>query len=285
MKITNKYNLPRSLVSVIKNDPYSAVGDISTTRLISPYQIVALQKKYASELSEDVSDMIYPLIGNNTHHIIERVDTPNTVKEWRFYLWLGGWLMSGKVDLWEDGVLSDWKVTSMWAYVHGLKPEHEAQMNVNAYLIRHSPYSDYLPIDKMQIVMMFRDWSKIKAMNDKTYPKSQIGIQDVPIWLDDYAFHYIYNRIDNHQHCAELPDHELPHCTPEERWEKPTVYKVKSKKRKTSHRNLDSLEKAEAWMESNRKGEYIETVIGESTRCEYYCNVKPFCNQCEKVRG
>ena len=285
MKLTNKHGLPESLVSAIRNDPYRAVGNISTTRLISPYQVVALQKRYASGLSEDVSDLIYPLIGNNTHYIIERINVPNTVKEWRFYLMLNGWLLSGKIDLWEDRVLTDWKVTSMWSFTFGLKPEHETQMNVNAYLIRRSPYKDCLPIEKMQIVMVFRDWSKMKAMRDKTYLQSQVGVLGVPIWSNEKVCNYISVRIYEHQRLERISDKFLPLCTPEERWEKPTVYKVKSKTRKTSYRNLGSMEKAEAWMEKNKKGEYIDTVLGESTRCEYFCNVNRYCNQYKEMKG
>ena len=284
MKITNKHNLPETLVSAIKNDPYYSVSDISTTRLIAPYQVVALQKRYAKKLSDDVSDLIYPLIGNNTHGMLERIDVDGfIVREWRFYATILGWLLSGKIDLWENGTLFDWKVTSMWGYIYGLKPEHEAQMNVNAYLIRNSPYADFLPIRKMQIVNIFRDWSKTKAGFTKDYPKSQVGVQDVPIWSDEVARTLILVRVMGHQKCQEVPDNELPPCDPEERWEKPTVYKVRSKKRKTSHRNLDSREAAEKWMADKGKGEYVEEVLGESTRCEHYCSVREFCVQYEDM--
>jgi len=279
MLITYQFGLPETLVSAIQNSPYNAVGDISTTRLLSPYQVVALQKRYAPVLSEDVSDMIYPLIGSNTHYIIERVNLPNTLKEWRFYLQMYGWLLSGQIDLWEAGVLYDWKVTSIWSYIYGLKPEHENQMNINAYMIRHSPYSDFLPIHKMQIVCIFRDWSKKKAETDRDYPQCQVGLIDVPIWDELKSYGYIFERINGHQGCESLDDEDLPECTPEERWEKPTTHAVMSKGRKSAHRVLNTMESAERWMEENGKGDYIDTRIGESTRCESYCSVRDFCHQ------
>jgi len=286
MKLTNKHNLPQSLVSAIQNDPYRSPTDISTTTLIRPYQQVALQRRYAGKLSEDVSDMIWPLVGNNTHHIIERVDVPGTVKEWRFYLYVMGWLVGGKIDLWEPpGVLSDWKVTSVWAVLKGLKFDHEAQMNVNAYLMKKSVYAAYLPIRKLQIVNILRDWSKhqVKKSNPD-YPRSQVFVQDVPIWIEQDVELYINHRINFHQKSQGVSDEYQIECTPEERWEKPTIYKVRSKNRKTSHRNLDTVESAEGWMEKTGKGEFIETVLGESTRCEHYCQVQPVCKQHERTK-
>lgn len=286
MKITNKHKLPKSLVSAIENDPYRGIGDISTTRTIAPYQIVALQKKCASRLSEDVSNLIYPLVGNNTHYIIERVNVPGTVKEWRFYLTVSGWLLSGQIDLWENGVLSDWKVTSVWSVIHGIKPEHEAQMNVNAYLIRNSPYADSLPIKKLQIVNILRDWSMHKVKKDNPdYPKCQVKVQNVKMWGMDKTAKYIKERIYFHQMSEGVAPENLIWCTPEERWEKPTTYAVKSKKRVTAHRVLDTMEAAEKWMTKTGKGEYIETRIGKSVRCEDYCNVNRFCKQYERMNN
>ena len=180
LKLTNKYNLPRTLVSAIENDQYSNPADMGTTTMIRPYQQVALQKRYAGKLSEDVSDMIWPLVGNNTHEILERVNTPDTVKEWRFYLNVMGWWLSGQIDLWEDETLSDFKVTSVWSVLHGLKFDHEAQMNTNAYLIKKSPYAAYLPIRKLQIVNILRDWSKhqVKASNPD-YPKCHVVVSSM----------------------------------------------------------------------------------------------------------
>lgn len=286
MKLTNKHNLPRTLVSAIQNDPYDNPADMGTTTLIRPYQQVALQKRYAGKLSEDVSDMIWPLVGNNTHGILERVNTPDTVKEWRFYLNVLGWWLSGKIDCWEDGTLMDFKVTSVWAVLRGLKFDHEAQANVNAYLIKKSPYAAYLPISRLKIVNILRDWSKHQVGKaNPDYPKSQVHVQDVPYWYPDRTIGYIYKRVFFHQKSEGVTDENLISCTPEETWEKPTVYKVKSKSRKTSHRNLATMEEAEVWMAKNKKGDYIETVLGESTRCEHYCSVRDYCHQYKRAQG
>lgn len=287
MKLTNKHNLPRTLVSAIENDQYSNPADMGTTTMIRPYQQVALQRRYGHKLSEDVADRIWILVGNNTHDILHRVNTPDTVKEWRFYLPVMGWWLSGQIDCWEAGTLSaDWKVTSVWSVIQGLKFDHEAQANVNAYIIGKSPYSDYLPIRKLQIVNILRDWSKhqVKKSNPD-YPKCQVVVQDVPMWDDNKTLNYIIHRMSGHQSGRLTQDSQLPYCSPDERWEKPTIYKVRSKNRKTSHRNLPTAEEASAWMEKTGKGDSIEIVIGEQTRCLHYCSVSQYCKQFEKIRG
>jgi hypothetical protein len=70
---------------------------------------------------------------------------------------------------------------------------------------------------------------------------------------------------------------ELPACTPEEMWEKPTSYAVKKEggvRAKSVHETRELAEKA-----LPPKGYFIEVREGERTRCEKYCQVSPFCKQ------
>jgi len=287
MKFTNKFNLPRPVVSAIKNDLYWNPCDIGTTTLISPPRIRVLRKRNIIE--DDVSNWIFPLCGNNTHAILERMTEPSCLKEWRFYQYVNGWLLSGQIDLYEypNKILSDYKLTSVWSFINGLKPEHEAQMNVNRFLMINSIYKDYVPVEKLQIVNIFRDWSKFKAMNDKNYPKCQIGIQDVPIWKDRYTLDFVHKRIWLHQTSETKESNDLPECSPEERWEKPTKYAVMKKGRKSAIRLLESLDDAKNYMilHSLDEKHYIDIRKGESVRCEHYCNVNIFCNQYAKMKG
>ena len=287
MELTNKHNLPKPIVSAVSNDQYWNPADIGTTTLISPPRIRVLKKR--NHLTEDVSDLIYPLCGNNTHAILERITDINCLKEWRFYLDVFGWLISGQIDLYEydTRTLSDYKLTSMWSFIHGAKPEHIAQMNINKYLIEKSPYKDFLPIEKLQIVMIFRDWSKIKASYDASYLQSQVGVQDIPIWPVEIVEQYVFMRVLLHQEAEETPSDELLECTQEERWEKPTKYAVMKKGRKSAIRVLDENYIAEQYIEDNNLDDkhYIDVRKGESTRCKHYCYVNQFCNQYQKTRG
>lgn len=70
--LTNKYDLPETLVNAVKNDSYVSGGDISVTALIDSPRIRILKRKYDYE--EDVSEVLYALLGTAMHHIIERAN-------------------------------------------------------------------------------------------------------------------------------------------------------------------------------------------------------------------
>ena len=136
MKITNKYGLPEVIVRAIENDPYNNGGaDISVTSLIGPPQIRRLMQEHGDKVEVDVSDRLYSLMGQAMHRILEMADTTAMVEE-RFFSDIvcahGQKSLSGQIDRYENGVIQDWKFTSVWEYIFGLKPEREAQLNVLA---------------------------------------------------------------------------------------------------------------------------------------------------------
>jgi len=276
MQYKNKYNLPQPLVSAIENDPYGFDGDISTTSLILPPRIFQLRKRHGSKIHEDISDNIYRLLGQNTHSILERISDDNCIKEKRYYANICGWKIGGQIDLYEVlvAILSDWKVTSVWSVINGVKPEHEQQLNVNAFLMK----ANGIHPKKLQIVNFLRDWSKHK-IKDRGYPKCQVAVQNIPLWHYGKIEDFIESRVKLHQEQEIVSDNALLPCTMEERWERPTKYAVTKKNVKKALRLLDSQKEAEAWMEKNKKGDSIEVRVGKSIRCEDYCSVNMYCNQ------
>ena len=281
MKITNKFKLPASVVAAVTNDNYKCDSDISVTSLISAPRIYQLKKRHNEELEEDVADMIYRLLGNNTHHILESIgyQLDDVIVEERYYGNFLGWSLSGQIDLYEKktGTLSDHKVTSVWSVLNGVKPDFEKQLNIYAYLMRLNGVEG---IKKLQIINYLRDWSKRKA-NDKGYAPCQVAVQEIKMRSLEKVEQLIDSRIKYHQECEEVSDDFLPECTAEERWQRPTVYAVMKKGRKSALRLHDSMEKAEAWMSLNEKGDEIITRQGENVRCIGYCNLRNFCSQCK----
>ena len=167
--------------------------------------------------------------------------------------------------------------------IDGAKPEWKAQLNIYAFLLEKTGF----PVESARVCAMFRDWSKIQALKNPDYPKYQVAILPIVLWDLNETGAYIARRIDAHVKAENLPDDLLPECTPEERWEKPTIYAVKKKGRKSSVRNLTSLKHAQEYIEKNNLDTAIHSIekrIGESTRCEYYCIVKDFCQQYKKMK-
>ncbi len=278
-QITNQYNLPESLVSALSADWYVKHGHISVTGLIQPPQLRQLMLRYADQITEDVSDKIWMLLGSAVHDVLERADTTRCLQEERLRTKVLGWVVTGKADLWEEpGIVSDYKITSVWAGINGVKPEWEAQTNIYAYLYRQAGF----PVNELRIVAIYRDWSKNRAKQGNGYPPCAAGVLPVRMWNDNEVLDYLHYRIQTHQEAEKLSDNELPWCTAEERWEKQTTYAVMKKGRKSAVRVLESQEDAEAMAENKGKDHFVEIRPGQSIRCEEYCPVKDHCHQYNK---
>jgi len=282
MKITNNFNLPQVLVDAALNDPYDpGESDISVTRLISPPRLVALAKQHAGDLSEDVSDRLYSLMGQAMHHILERAGDPlgERIIEKRLFSTVNGWVLSGQLDLWEDNVLYDYKFTSTWETINGLKPDKIAQLNVLAWLCR----KNNIQVDKVFIVALYRDWSRSQAKRERDYPQSQVGVIEAPVWTDAECEAYIEERIEMHK-AAMI---NLPECTEEDQWARPAKYALMKEGQKKAIRLLDSeseliryAEKRKLAFDGKLKAQhYVEFRPGEKVRCESYCAASAFCSQ------
>lgn len=285
MKYTNKQNLPETLYRALSKDDYVKVGHYTASGLTRPVQISELERRYSDTIEIDVSDKIYILIGNNVHYILEKIGVKNALQEERLEARLGNFSVTGKPDFYDsDFVLSDYKVTTRYALIDGVKPEWEAQQNVYAWLLGTNGFK----VPRAQIIVIFRDWSKIQAMRDKEYPQHQAAVLSVNLWGYYETEKWIYERININELAKVKPDSELPECTAKERWEKPTTWAVKKKKLKKAKRVLGSYEEAIEYTKTNNldMNEYfIEKRLGESPRCLYYCNVRDYCHQYKTMRG
>lgn len=282
MKHTNKTNLPEALFQSLSQDPYKKVGNFTASELPTPTQIWVLRKRYRDKIIVDVSDLIYPLIGNNTHYILERAGVKNALTEERLFATVGLWFVSGKLDFYyADRTLWDYKVTSMWVLIDGVKPDWEAQCNINALLLHENGFST----ENIKICCIFRDWSKVQALTNPNYlSKKQVSVLGVTMWGVDNTREYILSRIKAFTEAEDLPDNELPKCTPEERWQRPDKYAITRLGNKKASKLCESEEEAQEWIgKANPKMKYEITFRpGESVRCKYYCEVKDFCQQYNK---
>lgn len=272
-KLTNKYGLPDALVSALSADWYSQPGHISVTGLIQPPRIRVLTQRYADQIEEDASDGIWRLLGSAVHDVLQRADTDG-VQEQRLSMEIAGWKVTGQADLMEGGVLSDYKITSVWAGINGVKPEWEAQLNCYAALMLYHG----VMVQDAQIVCIYRDWNKGRAKQGGDYPPVPAGRLQVNLWGYKQAEEYMQNRVQIHQAAENLSDHELPLCTPEERWAKPDTWAVMKKGRKSAVRVLDAEETAMQMAEQKGKDHYVEYRPGQDVRCQDYCPCSPFCD-------
>ena len=287
MKITNKANLPDALVSAISTGDYRPKPNrISVTSLINPPQLESLKRKHWDDLEEDASDRIWALLGSASHSILEQADVDNTLTEEKLTYEVDGWTVSGKADLYDSqGVLSDYKVTSAYSFLHGVKPEWEAQLNLYALLYgRHG-----FEVNSLQIVAILRDWTKLKSLSTPDYPKTQVKVQPIVIWPLYQQQAYLETRLNLHRRAVSLD--EYPPCTDEERWMRGEEWAVKKAGNKRAARVFDHATQAEADKRQRQEADgtkrvkwEVEHRPGQYMRCESYCPVSEFCKQWEAVR-
>lgn len=272
MNLTNRMNLPQAIVDAVRNDPYSrGSADLSVTQLIGPPRKTALEKQFESRIVEDASDRIWSLLGQSIHTILERANRLG-IAERRLSIQVEGWTISGGMDLYEeDGVLVDYKTTSAWSMKGGVKDEWEKQLNVYAEILRQNGH----PVKGLRVVGVLRDWSKMEAARSPDYPQMGVATLDVPLWQEDIARLYIRDRVILHQQSRV----SLPLCTPEERWEKPTVFALMKQGGKKAVKLYDNESDARSHASTDPKLLYVQARPGESTRCKFYCSVSQFCSQ------
>lgn len=275
MNITNMHGAPESILQAVTADPYTkGEADFSVTELIKPPQINRLWAEHENKISMDVRDEFWKLLGRGVHNVLEQY-SDGGVSEERHFAKVGDLTVSGAIDLVSNGMVTDYKVTSTYSVMKGLKPEWEQQLNMYSWLLRQNDISS----SSLRIVALCRDWIKSRSDRSQKYPASPIVILPVPKWPDEQQDQYIEERVRVHMDESTIP------CTSEERWARGkymvTGTDVKLKKPKL----FDTLMEASVWTQGKEnpvKG--IAYQITETTptyvRCEgNWCGVRDFCPQ------
>ena len=282
MRLTNNLNLPQPIVDAVSRDPYTK-GDahISVTGLIAPARKRVLEIMHADELTEDVSNRLWSLIGQIGHGILERADVTALTEE-RLYIKRHGWRISGQFDRYvlEQGLLQDYKFTTTYTIKDGFKFEWEAQENLYKLLLETHGYT----VKKLQVVAILRDWQKGKAKHSGDYPQIPVQLIDIPIWPRDRVESYIVERLTAHGNAQ----HVLPQCTAAERWATPdtfAVMKVGNTRATSVWLTEDEAHAAIAELQRTKPGRYsVQRRSGENKRCQDYCPAAPRCAQWEELR-
>jgi hypothetical protein len=284
MKLTNRFGIPETFVNVLKRPTYSkGAAHLSVTQLINSPKIVALTKKFEAELEQDVADMVWSIFGSAIHNILEHGKDENHLVEERIHSMVDGWKISGAVDLQvvdDQGGISirDYKTTSVWAVMNE-KIEWEQQLNIYAWLV--DTVKEDFHVTDLGIVAIIRDWSRRDAARNPDYPQAPVKELPIKLWPYEERKEFVQSRITSHSACefAMETGEDLPPCTPEEMWEKPTTWAIKKVggvRAKSVHDTEESMLKA---LEIAGPAYEIEVRPGSRTRCESFCPVNTYCQQ------
>ncbi len=284
MKITNKHDVPLPLVTLASREYYSkGKSQYSVTELMSPPRIRRLREQYDDAIEQDVSDMLWSMLGSALHVVMERGQTPGFITEQRLFYEVDGVTISGAIDLQEETpfgvIITDYKFTSAWAVMQE-KLEWVQQLNVYRFLVEKVKGKKVVGL---RICALVRDFSRHETKEG--YPKAPIEMVDLEVWPLEKTEAYIRERLEAHR--ISKVDHdlgdELAPCSNEDRWMSETVFAVKREGRKTAIRVLKDEEEAKALAEKE-KG-YVETRLGEPRRCTgNYCGVAQWCKQFQDER-
>ena len=276
MKITNKANLPQTLVNAVKAHTHKG-GDYSASMLCNPIRVYWLNKRHKDELEEDVSQRIWSLFGTAMHYIIEKGADEKELSEKYLETKIQGKTLSGTCDLYDKaGTITDWKTDSVWTIIYGNRErEREVQLNAYAYLFRKAGYE----VNKLQIISLLRDWSKTEAARKSEYPQSNILVTEYKLWDIDLQDNFLNTVIGRFEAFKDIPDNELPECSAEDMWQKPAKYAVMKPGRKSALKVFNNMKDAEFLMASMPGQSYIEVREAKRNRCADYCPANKFCNQ------
>ncbi len=256
---------------------------MSASQLLKSPRAYWLEKRHENELSADASQSIWSALGTGFHAVMEAGESDNAIVEEFFLDKFKNGSVSGMADLFEDGYVNDYKTTSVWAVINlddEKKAEWASQLNYYGYEYRKKGFK----VKGLRIIMILRDWSKSKAMQESSYPQSQVIVVNIPMFTDAQVEDYLNRQLENVKKYADVPDDKLPPCSDSYRWVKGSEWKVYKGTNKTACRggaHLKTKEDAEEFAKKqDAKYKYrIEHKDGEQwKRCEY-CSARKFCNQ------
>lgn len=278
MNLTNKHNLPQSLVNAVTNHSHKG-GFLSASQTTKSVRQYWLTKRHYDDITEDVSDRIWALFGTACHSVFEQ-NTTDGISEEYMSQEINGKTITGKADYYINGKITDYKTVSVWSIIYMSSLEDwTKQLNVYAYLFRKAGHE----VNELEIMAVMRDWQKSKA-KEENYPSIQVQAVPVPLWTLEEQEEYITACIDKLLADENTKDDDLPYCNRQELWQDDDKFAVMKKGRKTAVRLLDSQEKAEEYIEAKGLDDkhYIEKREGKPKRCEY-CSASAFCNQYKEL--
>jgi len=320
-QFTNKLGIPQHIVDAIIQDDHFTNGDISVTTLIDSPQIRMLKKIHSYDM--DVSDLIAAFMGTGLHLALERADTSsadvralksaiialervknqekpveylnkfiekyledkidhNIMKEVNLTMVIDDFQISGTFDRFNisEGSLEDYKQCKVSAYT---RPEFRQkwveQLNIYAVMLRQ----EGLDVKKACVHAFLKDWSEMKIMTQRDYPKGIYQQFNIPLGDPDKVMSWIRGRVKLHKQAEETGQAV---CTPKDMWAKASVFKVLKKGLKKSKKNCISHEQALSVIKELElktpldKGKFsVVEFPGGNLRCEKYCPVAQFCPQ------
>ncbi|WP_244832388.1 hypothetical protein [Caballeronia sp. TF1N1] len=318
MLVTNNNDVSLPMAVWLLHDEYDYQHEenyISATRLMRPLRHLVLPHRIPPEqkVQPDVSDYIASSLGKAIHDSIEKAWTkgyaeslkllgytdavidririnPETVKDGDIPIYLEQrakkqvvvngrmYTVGGKFDMVAEGIVQDYKSTSVWTWIYGGKDDdYRLQGSLYRWLNPEKITEDFIRIN-----FLFTDWSSADSKTNPKYPPQRVAYKDVPLLSLEETDAWVTWKLSLIQKYWNTPEKDLPECTEDELWRSAPKFKYYSDPTKTSGKstkNFDALHEANQFWKVDKGGKGIViTVPGEVKRCSY-CESFNVCTQ------
>lgn len=314
MNYTNTSNISLALAVFLASDDYDyRPNTISVTTLMRSTRQVVLSKRIKPEEAfQDISSLIPSRIGTAIHtgiekawasknlrSVVKQLGYPNYVaenivinpskeyleenpkaipiyQEIRSELSIDGFTVTGKFDFVGEGVVQDFKTTSVFTYIY--------QSKVKDFITQMSLYRLLNPtlITKPYTLIhyVFTDWSKVTAERTKGYPPSRILSQKLELMSEKDTLAFVKGKLAAIKMYKDAPEERIPLCNDEELWRKEDTWKYYANPTKMgkSTKNFNSSSEAYKRLAEDGSKGIVVHVPGQVIACGY-CSAFSMCSQ------
>lgn len=245
-----------------------------------------------------ISMKYYTFIGNAIHSALQvgLQNDPNYSLEKRIYvdLIINGktYIVSGQYDCIDilNMKLWDWKTSSVAKFQTGLFEDYTLQANIYLYILKYGyeivdGKKVYLSIKDLSPSLGFimRDWSDMKVHG--TYPTTGMKEHRLETWDLHKTETMMKERIFELLKYKDKPIDEIPECTMEQRWQKPSTFPIFRSNKDGSHKadpramphtkDFTTTEEALNYIVTHKDNKLLYIGERKSTpiHCIYYCEL------------
>jgi len=289
---------------------------VSATTLFNPIRSIILNRRIKASLkSVDIADLVPAAVGSAVHQSVEdawiyhrdtaftRLGIPAEIrarilfnpesedlKEDSIPIYMEQrtakemnvdgvkWTVSGKFDAVVQGTVEDVKTTKTFNWIKGSNDDkYGKQGSIYRWL---NP--DIITQDHVNILMIFTDWSELKAKADKTYPQKRVIVRKISLMSMEETESYVMERLRLLNRYLDKPEAELPQCTPDELWMDPPKWAYYKDRTKLGRATKLFDNAAEANLQLSKEGR-TGTVVKRDMEPKFcrYCDARPICTQAE----
>jgi hypothetical protein len=268
-KLTNKLNYPSPIVRAVRENFHKPEeGIFGITSLCDSPTVRHYRINAWDDIVVDADDFLWAMFGTAFHQYLSKYVDSRAASEESLIMRLGDAVVRGQLDMREQGILSDFKVTSAWSFVFGKESWHQ-QLNMYSLLCE----ANDRPINRLFIQAFLRDWTQTNAWRySPQYPKKKFFKVEIPLWSKERRMQFVRDRLADHKK-GPRP------CTAEERWQAPTKWAVMKQGVKTARKVCDTQDDAKAWIGKQKNADKLSIIKrpGGCRRCSDYCFVRSVC--------